>query len=121
MYKVYIKLDDNKCIVGVESTAFYTEEELIKKGYIYLDEGENGEVYGHAQPNYLLKKYGKTTYDEKGNTTFKYLNNEVIELTEQEKNKLFNKQIEVATEQEKINAQLMREIALLKVGEKNGL
>lgn len=121
MYKVYIKLDDNKYITNVESTAFHTEEELTEQGYIYLDEGEDGETYGHAQPNYMLNKYRKSTYDEKGYPNFKYLNKKIIEISQEEKNKFSVNYYEKATEQEKINATLMKEIALLKAGVKNGL
>lgn len=89
MYKVYIKLDDNKSITNVESTAFHTEEELVKQGYIYLDEGEDGETYGHAQPNYLKNKYNKLAYDERGCPNFKYINDKVEILTDAEKERLF--------------------------------
>ena len=85
MYKVYIKLNSNNCIEAVESSAFYDEKELIEQGYILLDEGEDGYVYGHAQPNYLKEKYGKSTYDENGCANFKYVLGSVVELTEEEK------------------------------------
>lgn len=89
MYKVYIKLDSSNCITGIESTAFYSYDELKEKGYIYLDEGENGAIYGHAQPNYLKNKYGKQTYDDRGCPNFKYINDKVLALTEKEKETLF--------------------------------
>ena len=89
LYKVYAKLDTNNCIIGVESTAFYDEKDLTDRGYVKIDEGENGEVYGHAQPNYLRSKYGKSTFDENVKPNFKYTDNSIVELTDEEKEILF--------------------------------
>ena len=116
MYKVYIKLNSNNCIEAVESSAFYDEKELIEQDHVLLDEGADGEVYGHAQPNYLLMKYGKSTYDEQLRPNFKYVGGQVIALTDQEKDEWFKPEPPQPSEQELINAQLMREIALLKAG-----
>ena len=88
MYKVYIKLNSSNCIEAVESSAFYDEKELIEQGYVLLDEGEDGYIYGHAQPNYLKEKYGKSTYDRNGCANFKYVLGSVVELTEEEKQSL---------------------------------
>lgn len=87
MYKVYAKLDSNNCIVSIESSAFYDVSEL--EGYIQIDEGVDGYIYGHAQPNYLNEKYGKPTYDESGHANFKYVSGNVIELTDEEKSLFF--------------------------------
>lgn len=114
-YKVYALPDTNKCIIGVESTAFHDEQELIDKGYVFIDEGSNGEIYGHAQPNYLKMKYGKPTYDEQFHPKY-ILDGGVRELTDEEKVELFPKPTPQPTEQELINAQLMLEIAKLKAG-----
>lgn len=89
MYKVYVKLDSNNYIIGVESTAFYNEQDLLEKGYILVDEGDNGDIYGHAQPNYLTSKYGKRCYDESFKANFKCVGGEVIPLTDEEKAALF--------------------------------
>ena len=115
MYKVYIKVNSNNCIEAVESSAFYDEKELIEQGYILLDEGEDGFVYGHAQPNYLNEKYGKPTYDENGCANFKYENGKVVELTEEEKQSLIKPYTPEPTEQEMFNASMMKEIAGLKL------
>ena len=115
MYKVYIKLNSNNCIEAVESSAFYDEKELAEQGYVLLDEGEDGFVYGHAQPNYLNEKYGKTTYDERGCANFKYENGKVVELTEEEKQSLIKPYTPEPTEQEVFNASMMKEIAGLKL------
>lgn len=85
MYKVYAKLDDNSHIIGIESTAFHAEEELTKQGYIKIDEGSDGHIYGHAQPNYLKEKCRKSMYDENGKCNFKYADGKVVELIEDEK------------------------------------
>ena len=114
IYKVFIEKDKNNCITRVESSAFYTLEEL--NNGIQIDESADGEIYGHAQPNYLLMKYGKTTYDEQFRPNFKYVGGQVISLTDQEKDEWFKPQPSQPSEQELINAQLMREIALLKAG-----
>ena len=110
MYKVYAKLDSNKCILDIESSAFITDI----TGFIQIDEGEDGYIYGHAQPNYLMSKYGKPTFED-GKPNFKY-DGQIIELTQEEKEKFFPKPKPQPTEQEQINANLMREIALLKAG-----
>ena len=89
MYKVYVKVDENNWITGVESTAFYTEQELLDKGYVLIDEGDNGDIYGHAQPNYLTSKYGKPCYDDGFKPNFKCVSGEVIALTDEEKAALF--------------------------------
>lgn len=84
-YKVYALPDTNNCIVGIESTAFHNEQELIDKGYVLIDEGSNGEIYGHAQPNYLKMKYGKPTYDDFGRPNFKYEDGKIVEIEEKDK------------------------------------
>lgn len=89
LYKVYALLDTNNCITRIESTAFFSEEWLIENGFIKIDEGSNGDMYGHAQPNYLRMKYGNTTYDDKFHPNFKYVNKKVVELTDEEKEALF--------------------------------
>lgn len=86
MYKVYVKVNENGYITDVESTAFHDEQKLIDDGFVKIDEGSDGRIYGHAQPNYLLMKYGKSKIDENGKYNFKYKDGEIIELTEDEKN-----------------------------------
>lgn len=116
-YKVYILLDSKSCITGVESTAFYDEQYLIDEGYIFIEEGSSSELHRHAQPNYLRMKYGKPTYDgTKFIPNFKYENGKIIELTDAEKEELYPPVPQQPTEQDKINAMLMKEIAKLKVG-----
>ncbi|MCR0205668.1 hypothetical protein MKC66_13160 [[Clostridium] innocuum] len=89
VYKVYALLDENKCIIGIESTAFYSENELLENDYIKVDEGSDGDIYGHAQPNYLKVKHGKPIYDEQMHCNFKLVDGVVIALTDEEKAILF--------------------------------
>lgn len=94
IFRVYAKLDENKCITDIWSTGNQclgdkrTEEEMMELGYVFIDEGSDGIIYGHAQPNYLLMKYGKPTYDEKMRCNFSYVDS-VHELTEEEKEQLY--------------------------------
>lgn len=83
-YKVYIKLDDKNNVVEVESTAFYQEQELIEKGFIFVDEG-SGNTYGHAQPYYLKTKFGKPKYDEYDRPNFKYKDSQIVEIEDKDK------------------------------------
>ena len=70
IYKVFARIDENSCITDIWSTGNQclgdkrTIEEMIENGYIQIDEGADGTIYGYAQPNYLKLKYGKSTYDE---------------------------------------------------------
>lgn len=84
-YKVYVKLDDKNNVVEVESTAFYQEQELIDKGFIFIDEGNNGTMYGHAQPYYLKMKFGKPKYDNEGRPNFKYKDGQIVDVEEKDK------------------------------------
>lgn len=102
-YKVYVKLDDKNNVVEVESTAFYQEQELIDKGFIFIDEGSDGTMYGHAQPNYLEIKYGKPIYDNEGRSNFKYENRQIVEIEEKDK-KLIPTPSTSPTQEERIQA-----------------
>lgn len=94
IYRIYALLDKNKCITSIWSTGNHclgdtrTEEEMMELGYIKIDEGSDGKIYGYAQPNYLLMKYGKSTYDKKKRCNFSYVD-EIHELTEEEKEQLY--------------------------------
>ena len=112
-YKVFIEKDTNNYIIRVVSDLNYLKG---LNNIFQIDEGFDENVYGYAQPNYLLMKYGKPTYDEFGRPNFKYVGGQVIALTDQEKDEWFKPEPPQPSEQELINAQLMREIALLKAG-----
>ncbi len=95
IYKVFARIDENSCITDIWSTGNQclgdkrTIEEMIENGYIQIDEGADGTIYGYAQPNYLKLKYGKSTYDEQMKPNFKHVDGEVVELTDEEKETLF--------------------------------
>lgn len=116
MYKVYAKVNEKGCITDVESTAFYDEQKLIDDGFVKIDEGTDGRIYGHAQPNYLIEKYGQSKMDAEMRYNYKLVGTTPILLSEEEKQTLNPPVEHQPTEQEKINAMLMKEIALLKVG-----
>lgn len=111
MYKVFAKLDEHSCITSIESTAFHDEDELLELGYVQIDEGSDGTIYGHAQPNYLKIKYGKTMYDENMLPNFKY-DSEIKEVEPTEKEEWFIKPQRIA--QEKANQEAMLQDMMLK-------
>lgn len=101
-YKIYTKTDKNNCIIGVESDL--TLEDT--SGYIQIDEGI-GDKYSHAQGNYL----DKGLMDSNGKYNYKYVNNEVVELTDEEKESLFPIPVQQPTEQQILNAKLLQDNA----------
>ena len=101
-YKIYTKTDKNNCIIGVESDL--TLEDT--SGYIQIDEGI-GDKYSHAQGNYL----DKGLMDSNGKYNYKYVNNEVVELTDEEKENLFPTPVKQPTEQQILNAKLLQDNA----------
>ena len=115
-YKIYIKTDKNNCITGVESDL--TLEDT--SGYIQIDEGI-GDKYSHAQGNYFPRDkplrdsqgnyLDKGLMDSNGKYNYKYVNNEVVELTDEEKESLFPTQVQQPTEQQILNAKLLQDNA----------
>ena len=73
-----------------------------------IDKGQ-GDKYAHAQSQYL----GKELVDEHGRYNYKFVDGKVVELEEIDKPAIVESRQE-PTEQEKINAQLMLQIAQLK-------
>lgn len=106
MYKVYVKLNEDKCITSINSEIFLSNEEM--QSMTNIDEGE-GDKYAHAQSQYLEKglidKYGRYNY--------KFVEGKVVEVAEGDKPTIEEPKA-VPTEQQKINAQLMLQIAQLK-------
>lgn len=104
-YKVYVSLQDGY-ITSINSEIFLSEEEMSTMTEI--DQGQ-GDKYAHAQSQYLEKglvdKYGRYNY--------KFVEGKVIEVAEAEKPTIEEPKA-VPTEQDKINAQLMLQIAQLK-------
>ena len=103
-YKVYIKIDENKCITNVESSLTLTDT----SDYIQIDEG-TGDKYSHAQGNYFPRD--KPLRDSQGRCNYKYVNNEVVELTDEEKESLFPTPVQQPTEQQILNAKLLQDNA----------
>lgn len=111
VFEVWAKLDANKCIERIESTAFFSTDELEELGMIKIDEGTDGQIYGHAQPNYLKMKYGKTMYDEQMLPNFKY-DDEVKEVEPTEKEEWFINPQRIA--QEKTNQETMLQTMMMR-------
>lgn len=104
-YKVYVSLQDGY-ITSINSEIFLSEEEISTMTEI--DRGQ-GYKYAHAQSQYLERGL----VDEYGRYNYKYVEGKVIDVAEAEKPTI-EEQKAVPTEQEKINAQLMLQIAQLK-------
>lgn len=105
-YKVYVSLQDGY-ITSINSEIFLTSEEI--NTMTKIDQGQ-GDKYAHAQGLYLEKglvdKYGRYNY--------KFVEGKVVEVAEGDKPTIEEPKA-VPTEQEKINAQLMLQIAQLKI------
>ena len=104
-YKVYVSLQDGY-ITSINSEIFLSQEEI--QTMTEIDQGQ-GDKYAHAQSQYLEKGL----VDENGRYNYKYVEGKVVEVVEKEKPTI-EKQKAVPTEQDKINAQLMLQIAQLK-------
>lgn len=102
--KVYIKIDENNCITDINSSIFLSNIE----NYIQIDEG-TGDKYSHAQGNYLENGLA----DSKGRYNYKYANDKVVELTEEEKESLFPEQEPQQSREEQLEQQLLQTQAQL--------
>lgn len=99
MYKVYVKLNEDKCITLIDSEIFLTNEEI--QTMTEIDKGQ-GDKYAHAQSQYLEKGL----IDEHGRYNYKYVEGKVVEVSEDEKPKVAKPE-QQATAQDKIEAQVM--------------
>lgn len=104
--KVYIKIDANNCIVDINSSIFL--EDI--KDYIKIDEG-TGQKYAHAQNYYFPIE--KPLKNSKGIPNYKYENDEIVALTEEEKLNLFPVQEKEPTETEILQKQLLETQAIV--------
>ena len=75
LYTVYIQTDSASRIIAINSSAFLPSTE----GWIEIDRGL-GDRYHHAQGNY----FPKPIYEERGIPVYKYVDNEVLERTQEE-------------------------------------
>lgn len=94
-YEVYIKVDSNNTVVRVDSG--WNIADLTD--WIKIDEGV-GDKYHHAQSGYL----DKGLFDEQGRFNYKYVDNVLTELTEEEKETLFPASEPAPTTEEQIAA-----------------
>ena len=99
---VYKKIDKNNFIADINSSIFLNDTE----NYICIDEG-NGDKYSHAQGNYLEKPL----IDFKGRYNYKYVDDKIVELTEEEKESLFPILMQKPTKQQILNAKLLQDNA----------
>ena len=106
MVRVYINKDSENNITSINSEIFLSEEEMLTMTEI--DKGQ-GDKYAHAQGQYLERGL----VDEYGRYNYKYVEGKVIEVAETDKPTIEEPKA-VPIEQDKINAQLMLQIAQLK-------
>jgi len=88
-YIVYIQIDSTNVVTDINSSAFLTDTNR----WIEIDHGI-GDKYHHAQSNYL--DHG--LYDENGIYNYKYINNELVLRTNEDKfdaKKKLNASIEI--------------------------
>lgn len=97
--KAYIRIDTNNCITNIDSSIFL--EDITD--WICIDEGY-GDKYSHAQGNYL----DKFLMDIQGRCNYKYVDNKIVELSDDEKEKLYPPVPVQVSEQELINSQLLK-------------
>lgn len=99
MYKVYVKLNEDKQVTSINSEIFLSNEEM--QVMTNIDEGE-GDKFVHSQSQYLEKglidKYGRYNY--------KFVEGKVVEVAEEDKPKIDVSE-QQATTQDKIEAQVM--------------
>ena len=74
-YKVLVRVDSAGRVVDINSSAFVKDA----SGWVKIDEGY-GDRYHHAQGNY----FPKPIYEERGIPIYKYIDNEVLERTQEE-------------------------------------
>lgn len=104
--KVFIKVDKNNIVRDINSSIFLNNTE----NYICIDEGF-GDKYSHAQ-NYYLER---PLTDLKNRYNYKYIDNKITELTEEEKELLFPLEQPKATEQQVLNAKLLQDNANMQI------
>ena len=94
--KVYVKLDENKVITQINSSIFLKDT----ADWVEIDEG-SGDRYAHCQSNYLEKGL----IDRNGKFNYKF-DNELVELTDEEKETFFPTSAPEPTQLDIIEAQV---------------
>lgn len=78
--KVYVQVDSDKVITDINSSVFLNDT----TGWTQIDEGA-GDKYSHAQSSFLVKGL----VDSNGKFNYKLVDGKPIELTTEEKERLF--------------------------------
>ena len=94
--KIYARKNDNNIVIKLFSSVF---EENLDTDFL-VEEG-NEDYHAHVHLKYQLR-------DEDGRYNYKILEDQLVELTEEEKEKLFPPAPPQITEQERLNAQLLQ-------------
>ena len=95
---------------------------MIENGYVLIDSGTDGLIYGHAQNNYLPKKFGKTMYDEKMRPNYKLVENTPTKLSDEEKTVLFPpvepepSEIDKLKMRQEVTEQALQDLILITMG-----
>lgn len=92
--KVYVQVDSNDVVININSSIFITE----LKEWIEIDEGQ-GDKYAHAQESYLENKLRAIN----GKFNYKLVDGKIVQLTEEEKEKLFQMPNPQPTQEELMN------------------
>ncbi|WP_252242052.1 hypothetical protein [Clostridium sp. ZBS18] len=103
--KVYIQVDNNNLITNIESSISESYIDF-SKDWICIDEGY-GDKYSHAQGNYFTIDGKKTLRDITGKCNYKYINSEIVELTDEEKETLYPPVAQQLTKEELLQKQLL--------------
>ena len=94
--KIYARKREDNIVIKFFSSVF---EENLDTDFL-VEEG-NEDYHAHVHLKYKLK-------DEDGRYNYKILEDQLVELTEEEKEKLFPPAPPQITEQEKLNSQLLQ-------------
>ena len=94
--KIYARKREDNIVIKFFSSVF---ENNLNTDFL-VEEG-NEEYHAHVHLKYKLT-------DEDGRYNYKILEDQLVELTEEEKEKLFPPTAQQITEQEKLNAQLLQ-------------
>ena len=76
MYQVYIQIDEDNKVYNINSNPYIED----KTEWLFVDEGV-GEKYLYAQQAYLPKRI----YDDNNILMYRYVNNEFVERSEEER------------------------------------
>lgn len=101
--KIYARLDNNNIVIKLFSTVFEQPLDID-----FLVEEGNEEYHAHVHLKYQLM-------DTEGNYNYKYANNKIIELTEEEKEELYPPITPQPSEQQVLNAKLLQDNAKMSI------